>query len=88
MVADADASPKTHAVVAGEGTVPGIVRREHILPALALVGLTVEGLDSVLTEIAASPKDDGRRFPVLIMIEGWLQLAWIQVHPVVAGGDA
>lgn len=88
IVTDADVTPKTHVVVAGEGTTPGIVRREHVVPALALVGMHVAGIDELLAEIASSPQDDGRRFPVLIMVDGWLQCAWMEMRALTPGGAA
>jgi hypothetical protein len=86
--ADADAAPRTHAVIVSEGTTPGIVRREDMGPALAVFGLYLDGLDAALAEIARSPQDDGRRFPVLILIDGWLSCAWMELHALSRGGTA
>jgi hypothetical protein len=81
-------SARTHIVVVGEGTEPAMLRRADMVPALALLGLRLEGLAGMLTEIAASPLDDGKRYPVLIMIDGWMQCAWIDLHALARGGAA
>ncbi len=81
-------SARTHVVLVGADAVPAVMRRAEMVPALALLGLRLEGLSETLADIAASPLDDGKRFPVIIMLGGWMQAAWIDLHPITRGGKA
>ena len=81
-------SARTHVVIVGADAAPTIMRRADMVPALALLGLRLEGLAETLADIAASPSDDGKRFPVIIMLGGWIQAAWIDLHPTARGGTA
>jgi hypothetical protein len=83
--ANADAAPRTHAVLAGEGE-PVLIPRKHIIPAFISAGLCPLGLEEALAEIADA--DDGRRFPVLIYLDGCLQCAWMELRALSSGGDA
>jgi len=81
-----EARPTSHIVLAGEHTPPLLVARASITPALHAAGLHALGLEEALAEIADA--DDGKRYPVLVLIDGWLQCAWVALHPLTRGGDA
>jgi hypothetical protein len=83
-----DATPLTHCVLAGERSAPLVVRRDSLIPAARACGLWVIGLPEALADIAAAPQNDGIRYPVLILIEGWAQCAWIRFQPLAKGGVA
>jgi hypothetical protein len=81
--------PRRHAILLGEHTVPLIVHRESLRgPSLAEIGLEAPTLDDALEAIERA--DDGARVPVLILIDGWMQIAWVSANIVnlSRGGDA
>ncbi len=63
-----------------------IVRRENIHRALRAVGIQCDGLDFLLREMAASPKDDGTRYPVLIIVRNVVHLHYVNWAPLSRGG--
>jgi hypothetical protein len=81
-----DASPDTHVVLLGEHTAPQLVRREAIAGALVSAGLWWTGHDEALAAIADA--DDGLRYPVLILIDGWVTCVRITIRALARGGDA
>ena len=86
--APAGETPKTCAILASEGTAPAVVRRCAIQSALNTVGLHADGLDEILADIAASPNDDGAQIPVMVLVDGWVQVAWARTMLLSRGGDA
>ena len=82
------ATPKSCAILLTERTAPIIVTRALIQPAVHTVGMHIDGLDEVLGQIAKSTDDDGSHYPVLILIDGWLQVAFTESFVLGRGGAA
>lgn len=88
MRAPHDCTAKTCIVLAVEGRPPKLTYRHIIQPCLHSAGLHLDGLDEILTEIDSDPRDDGRNYPVLILIDGRAQVAWVDCPTLGRGGDA
>jgi len=88
VVAPKETSPKSCAILATERTKPHLMARTTIQPALHAMGLHLDGLEELLEEVARAPEDDGARYPVIILIEGWATVAFIDAPALAAGGDA
>lgn len=73
------ASARTHCILAGEHAAPLVVPRTSVAAVL-------EGGRELFAEIAA--EDDGVSFPVLINLDGWLQVAFLALLPMSIGGAA
>ena len=80
---DAQTNVKTCIILAGERTKPAVVHRESVR--LIIEGAAVE---EALREIAASPLDDGTRFPVLVLVDGIMAATWVKCRALSTGGQA
>ena len=83
-----DATPKSCVVLLTERAKPVLVFRDRIQPTLDTIGLRIERLHELLTAAAGSPLDDGRRYPTLVMLDGWCQIAFVDCPRLSNGGDA
>ena len=82
------ASPRSCVVLLTERTRPTIMARARIQPVLHKIGLHVEGLDELMAEIAASPDDDGNHYPVIVLIDQFARVGFVEAHTLSRGGDA
>ncbi len=78
VVGPADPPPKQCAILIGESVGPYFVHRSNIQPALHAAGMHLDGFDEVLEEVAKHSMDDGQHYPVFILIDGWLQVAYVE----------
>jgi hypothetical protein len=83
-----DMSPRTCVVLLTEKTRPVILSRARIQPALHAIGLHVEGLNEIVSEIEASAEDDENHYPVILLIDGWAQVAFVEARTMSPGGEA
>jgi hypothetical protein len=86
--APADVSPRTCALLLTERTRPTIVTRSNIQRGLQTIGLHFDRFDEILAEIKASAEDDGAHYPVLLLIDGWLQVSFVEAISMSRGGVA
>jgi hypothetical protein len=83
-----DTSPRAVVVLLTERTRPFVVTRSHVQLAMHSIGLHLEGLDEMLEGISESPEDDGSHYPVLILVDGWMQVGFVEAHALSRGGNA
>jgi hypothetical protein len=83
-----DASPKTSVLLLSERTTPVVIQRKKLMPALLSAGLDCPSLFEILSEIEVSQSDDGKRYPAIILIEGWMQVAFVESFALSPGGAA
>ena len=84
------ATPRATILLLAEGAGPFLLWREQLGADLAKLGLRFGQLDQALRDIASSPLDDDRHYPVLILVEGYAQVSFIESILLVRGrgGDA
>ena len=90
MLVPSGITPRDGVVLLAEGLPPIIVPRKLVQPLSRICGAEIDGLDGLLEEIAADPRDDGTHWPVFIRIDDGIEVAFqgATILPITQGGEA
>ncbi len=87
LAVSADVGARSHVILVTERTRPTVVARDRLQEGLDVLGAGLD-LRDVIAAMATDDRDDGRHYPILIYLDGWLQTAWIDGRILSRGGRA